>query len=259
MPGKFRVEEGEPDYLLSVTTVPELAVPMSEPVRSTYNSRFYMEEGREVQIIRFEKDHAPFVRVEEPDRFTTTVQIKESYLSYYCWTLLLSLLRIPERVMEQGATFLHSSFVNRNGEALLFTAKKQTGKSTQAALWNRYRGTETANGDRALLFEENGQWFAASTPFAGTSRISENRILPLKAVVVLDRAENINSEKPVIEKAGVQEAVRALLDGCTFRAENAEDVEKILSMSERLIEKVPFWKLYATMDEASVQILEGKL
>ena len=47
---------------------------------------------------------------------------------------------------------LHSSFISRQGEGILFTAPSGTGKSTQADLWKRHEeGVTIINGDRSIL------------------------------------------------------------------------------------------------------------
>ena len=55
---------------------------------------------------------------------------------------------------------------------ILFSGPSGIGKSTQAALWQRYAGAEIVNGDRALVRPDTGT--VSGVFYAGTSGISRN-------------------------------------------------------------------------------------
>lgn len=255
IPGKFRVSEGEPDYLLKVRVVPTLSVPEGPVIRKENHAETYETADGPVTLVRFERDEKPFYRYTEngPE---TYVELSADYADYYSFPVILSLFRVPERELLSGAAFLHASFISVGDGAVLFTAAKQVGKSTQARLWKEFRGALTVNGDRALLLKKANVWYAAGSPYAGTSKISENVVLPLKAVVVLGRSEN---GTPEIRRATVKEAAKALFDGCSYNPTKAADLERMLGLSDDLIQSVPFFKLYATISEESVKVLEEAL
>lgn len=57
-----------------------------------------------------------------------------------------------ERIlMEQEAAILHASFIEYEGQAVLFTGPSGIGKSTQAGLWEQYEDAQILNGDRTIL------------------------------------------------------------------------------------------------------------
>ncbi len=97
------------------------------------------------------------------------------YLNYNggeVWdTMMLDALDFPDILLSFGAAVMHGSFIIKNGKAVLFTADKQVGKSTQAALWEKYAGAKIINGDRAAIRQENGKLYAYGIPYCGSSDI----------------------------------------------------------------------------------------
>ena len=101
---------------------------------------------------------------------------------------LLGLLPLEHDCIHRGAFLLHSSHVVVDGQAILFSAPSGHGKSTQADLWAAHGGAEIINGDRTLVYYENGRWFASGFPVCGSSVFCLNRTAPLKALIYLEKA-----------------------------------------------------------------------
>lgn len=80
---------------------------------------------------------------------------------------------------------LHSCHIQKDGEAILFTAPSGTGKSTQGDLWVQYNDAEVINGDRTAIRKVNGQWMAYGLPFCGTSGIHKNHQEPIRGITVI--------------------------------------------------------------------------
>lgn len=99
------------------------------------------------------------------------------------------ILSLFQLMLRRGTLFLHASYIEYNGKAVIFSAPSGVGKSTQAALWERRLGAGVINGDKCAVNMINGTAFAHGVPFAGTSGICNNRSLPLAAVVLLSQAE----------------------------------------------------------------------
>ena len=76
-----------------------------------------------------------------------------------------SLFAFERRMVQRDSMILHCAYVEYEGEAILFSAPSETGKTTQANLWEKYRGSRTVNGDRALLGRET-----SDTQHTGTLR-----------------------------------------------------------------------------------------
>ena len=153
-----------------------------------------------------------------------------------------------------GGLLLHASQIQYKGEAILFTAPSGVGKSTQAALWEKYRGARIINGDKSLLTEEENGFEAAGIPYAGTSGICENSRAPLKAIVILEQAE----ENSLTRLRGGR-AAAGLMSGVIRCPWHEEDTGRVLNLLTRLVEQVPVYRLRCLPDESAVDCLEKGL
>ena len=149
---------------------------------------------------------------------------------------------------------LHSAYMLHNGEAILFSAPSGTGKSTQADLWTKYRGTRTINGDRTLISKENDQYFANGWPVCGSSRICFNETYPLKCIVFLSQAKENR-----IEKLDYKTKVKKLISELTINYHYAPFVNKVMDFIDDLIEHVPIYHLECDISENAVICLENQL
>lgn len=149
---------------------------------------------------------------------------------------------------------MHASYIDWNGQAILFAAASGTGKSTQAALWERYAGAEILNGDRVLLREREQIWNAYGYPCCGSSDICVNRNLPLRAIVILEQgSENQVSEIPAGEK------IRTLLAGIEVYRWSIREIDKALELAEQIARKVPVVKFVCRPEEGAVTVLKNYL
>lgn len=165
--------------------------------------------------------------------------------------IIMKALELPRLMLRYDAVFLHASFIIYRNKAILFTADRQVGKSTQAALWEKHMGAKIINGDRALLRKCGDKWTAFGSPYCGTSDICENASAELAAIVILSQA----SENRVCG-AGVKEALAAMLSGATYDASDRQEAEKCMDICTDIIENVPFLKLSCTPDVSAVQALD---
>lgn len=80
------------------------------------------------------------------------VTFAESYRAGASVRAVLEAAGLFDIFADVGMLVLHSAYiVTRGGEGILFSGPSGIGKSTQAALWERFAGARTVNGDRALV------------------------------------------------------------------------------------------------------------
>lgn len=168
--------------------------------------------------------------------------------------LLFSLLGLEQQILDAGGLLLHCSFIEYQGQAILFTGPSGIGKSTQADLWAAHRGAKVVNGDRALLCRTENGWEANGWPFSGSSPFCENVHAPVKAIVYLEQ-----HGEDTIRRCSYQEAVRKLFSEVTVNRWNPEFTNKALDLMEDLAQSVPFYHLRCTKSEKAVRCLENVL
>ena len=167
---------------------------------------------------------------------------------------VVNCMAIEQMLGLEGGFILHSAYVDWEGQGILFTAPSGTGKSTQAALWERHRGADVVNGDRAAVRIAGGIPMAYGIPFSGTSGISKARELPLTAVVYLSQKE----ENSLRQLRGY-EAFRAIWEGISVNTWDRKAMERVSHTVERLVERIPVYHLACRPDAGAVEILEQAL
>lgn len=165
----------------------------------------------------------------------------------YMW----SSVSLAQLILAKNAFFLHSSFIDVGGKAVLFSAASGTGKSTQADLWREHRNAEIINGDKTGILVENGV-YACGVPFCGTSGICKNRILPLGAIVLLSQAPS-NSVRRLTGVEALQGIMKNIHLDWLAPAERLTCVDLLIE----LLSLVPVYALACTSDEEAVITLEN--
>ena len=149
---------------------------------------------------------------------------------------------------------LHSSFIEKDGEAILFTGPCSIGKSTQADLWKEYADATIVNGDKTLIFEKDGVVFASGMPFSGSSKDCLNRVVPLKSIICLQQSD-CNTAKRLISA----EAFYKLYKNCYPVPYSQESTGKLIDFVEKLSQKVPVYEYACLADGSAVRCLEREL
>lgn len=167
-------------------------------------------------------------------------------------TLAHVLRMIPLRriLLSRGVLFLHASQVALGDTGILFTAPSQTGKTTQAKLWNRYRGAEILCNDRTLTDCRLTYGF----PVDGSEPVMSGECRKLGAIVVLRQApEN------TLRRLRPREALPLLMSQAVM--DTWDDTARAATADRMLdlISKTPVYLLACTPDERAVQCLEQQL
>lgn len=153
-----------------------------------------------------------------------------------------------------GTAVLHGSFIEWEGGAILFSAPSGVGKSTQAALWQKYAGATVVNGDRVLLRELDGRYYACGYPACGSSDVCLNEMLPIRAIVLLEQA---GENEVTALSAG--EKIRRLLTGMELYRWHEGELDRALRFCEGLVDALPVPLLRCRPDEGAVRALQSYL
>lgn len=169
--------------------------------------------------------------------------------SRYMW----SSVSLAQLLLSENAFFIHSSFIEIGGKAVLFSAPCGTGKSTQAALWEKHRSAEVINGDKAGILVENGV-YACGAPFCGTSGICKNKNLPLGAIVFLSQ-----SPQNHIRKCNGSDALQKLMQNIYLDYSAPDEARMFVDLAIQIINNIPIFDFGCTPDEDAVITLEKTL
>lgn len=180
--------------------------------------------------------------------------VRERIAELHIDPMFTSLLALERRLVKKDSMILHCAYVEDQGEAILFSAPSETGKTTQANLWEKYRGSRTVNGDRSLLGKIEGRWTAQGWPVCGTSEVCNNEAIPIKAVVMLSQAKENRTERLT-----PGHAFPLLYSQITVNKWNTPDHIHIMDMIEDFLGSVPVLHLGCTISEEAVTCLEKAL
>lgn len=252
----FLTQSKEWDRELSCTMAETLLPPMGELVFSDTSRRVYAWEDSYITYIGSvtENLERAYIRVERRGTVSNAQFRRNEFGGRISPKAALTALEAEHLVTQQNGLLLHAACIRCNDQAILFTAPSGTGKSTQAALWEQYRGAEVINGDRIVVRCTEEGVLAMGIPFSGSSGICKNGTIPVRAIVYLSQGKDNQVEK----LRGVR-AFRRIWEGCSFHTWNQEDTAKAAQTAADLVNQVPVYHFSCTPDENAVLTLEAEL
>ena len=143
------------------------------------------------------------------------------------------------KLLDFNGFMLHSSAVELDGKAYLFSAPSGTGKSTHTEQWLRLFGTRAGiiNDDKPALRYLDGIFYACGTPWSGKNDISANICVPIQGICMLERSphnfiEPLSPERAVFDL--MNQTVRIPDEGC---------MDKLMTLLDHVIGNVPLWHM----------------
>lgn len=167
---------------------------------------------------------------------------------------MLNMLPFTELLLEQGTLTMHASYICHEGKGILFSGPSGIGKSTQAGLWTKYRGAREINGDRVLITPVEHGAMADSHFLCGTSGICSNVTSPLKAIVLLEQAE-----QNAILPASALQILRMVMGQIDYAVTDREQLIKVSGLVEKLLQNTVVCRFGCRIDENAVETLEQYL
>ena len=139
-----------------------------------------------------------------------------------------------------GGFYLHSSAVEVDGKAYLFSGPSGTGKSTHTSLWQQMLGERVCrfNDDKPALRRLDDSWYAYGTPWCGKDGINVNKKVPLAGICFLKQGSENR-----IRRLEPGEAVLKILSQTIHRFKNPEKLDLLLSHLDQLVREIPIYEL----------------
>jgi len=163
-------------------------------------------------------------------------------------------LRLCDILLYHNVLVVHSSLIDTPLGGIAFCAPSGVGKSTQARLWQTYRGAETINGDKSAFVCAGENVTFSSVPFCGTSGIIKNKNTAARAAVFLSQ-----SSENTVERVCAGEIFRLLSRDTIADTAVTQFGRKAVELIMNIAGKLSFYSMGCTPDERAVIALENAL
>ncbi len=151
------------------------------------------------------------------------------------------------KLLNHNGVLLHASCIEKDGVAYLFSAKSGVGKSTHTHLWmKKFPDVCMINDDKPAVRLIDGKYYACGTPFSGKNDESANAVVPIKAIVFLER-DTDNSISRILPQSAI-----SLFMAQTIRPSRADTMDKLLTVLDGVLKNVPLYKLKCNISEEAV-------
>ena len=147
---------------------------------------------------------------------------------------------------------VHASLVEMPGlGGVMFVGRSGIGKTTQARLWEQFKGATIINGDKVFLsLNEAGDTVSAhGSPWCGSSPYKLNQSTTLKGIIVLDQAKE-NTIRRLDDLEVLSEYVQHIF--MPMWDEKATDA--VMDTIDGMLPNVPVFKLACRPDEEAVDM-----
>ena len=155
------------------------------------------------------------------------------------WLLLHKL--ISEALLPFDTLLMHGAVIAFDNTAFMFTANSGVGKTTHIKKWlENVSGAYVVNGDKPYLIvrEGNDLPLACGSPWAGKEHLQTNAVVPMKAIVLMERAD-----ENYVERISFSQAFPSLFQQ-VHRPYDKEKMHQTLILLQRLSKIVSFWRFH---------------
>lgn len=154
-------------------------------------------------------------------------------------------------LLKKGGMMLHSSAVEMDGKAYLFSGPCGTGKSTHTRLWQSTFGeaAQVFNDDKPILRCMDGKWYAYGAPWCGKDGINQNKKVPLAGICFLKQAKENR-----IRRLEQREALSKIFSQTTYKFQRVENLDLMLAQAGRLVQMIPVFELENRPEPEAAQL-----
>lgn len=211
----------------------------------------YPRLKKQMEIYRFAgKDREPDFSLFVTEQFCDEQYSKNPTATKEIYEYIYAGANFYIEYLAYGGFMLHSSAVVMDGNAYLFSADSGVGKSTHTEQWLKLFGNkaEILNDDKPLVCIEGDHCVAWGTPFSGKSDKNLNRKADLKGICMLERGEENK-----IWRITAAEAFPLVMRQ-TMHPRKEENVDRLLSILDIVLTKVPLYRMKCTVSQEAAQM-----
>ena len=251
----FARESGEPSYTYTLELADSLPQPRGRMIAMRPDLAVFEQDALEMRYIGVTGMPGFYACYREEDAHSATIFLARA-ATEAMWVdpMFLAMLAMERHMMRRDALVLHCAYMQREGKAILFSAPSGTGKTTQATLWEKHRGTRVVNGDKALIRCSDGVWTANGWPVCGSSGVCHDERMPIRAIVMLSQGK-----ENTIERLAPFAAFSQIYSQITINFWNRDAQQRAMDLIERLVTQTPVYHLRCTISEEAVACLEAEL
>ena len=242
------------DYIVNFEISDEI---VCEVEKISYESRRYVMIKKEEKSFFYYKDidggrNGYYAcRIAEENQHSCKILVKPYFAENFYQAILFETIGLEEIFAQSNQSIFHSSYLNVDGQAILFTGPCEIGKSTQADLWAKYRNVEIVNGDKSVLYVKDGVAMAGALPFSGSSSFCVKKDLPIKAIVILSK-KLFNAAKRL---EGI-ESFLAVYKSCYPVEYSQKLMNSQINLAQDICKNTAVYKFGCLPDKTAVEYLE---
>lgn len=252
---QFEIEQGTPEYTYQLRIADTLPLPNGEIIAKRQDLIVYRGAAGESRLIGIKGQDNFYACYQEVSEQQSDITLSfDEIEDLHFDPVFISLFALERQMIKRNSLILHCAYIEYHGKAILFSAPSETGKTTQAGLWEQYKGSRTVNGDRALLRKIDRQWTACSWPVSGSSGVCSLGDTPVHAIIMLSqgKANHVSRLSPL-------QAFTRLYAQFTINQWSSSFVQRAITELEELIKQVPVYQLTCNMTEDAVECLSAAL
>lgn len=163
--------------------------------------------------------------------------------------------KICKEIIKHKGFVLHSSAIEKDGIAYLFTALSGVGKSTHARMWKEYFKDEVTiiNDDKPIIRLINNSFYVFGTPWCGKDNLQTNKGVLVKAVCRIYQ-NNTNEIKEIIPSQ-----ILPFLLNQTLRPIEEDLMELLLENISLFLIRIKFYELRCNISYEAAKLAYEKM
>ena len=163
-------------------------------------------------------------------------------------------LPMREILLHFNVLFFHAAQVSYQGTGILFSAPSGTGKTTQARLWEKFKGAEVVCNDRTLVRKGMKGYKTYSYPLDGSEPIASTRVNRLGTIILLEQGK-----RNELKKISMGKKLSMLMEQLVMDCWNPDSRERNMLLLLEMIKEIPVYHFLCTPDAEAVDVLWNQL